>query len=145
MHPQLFGFGPVTPDGQGIGYIIKDEGISICASSKHLQTRRFLDNVESYLHEIQRMLIQTWRQANDRSDSFVDHSGTVRDARTGKAIEVVLRDDGKDDGEDKLGMTPILQKPSSLTFLCRLSRWFRFLRCRCGYDSGSANEETRCW
>lgn len=48
------------------------------------------------------MLIQTWKQANDRSDSFVDHSGTVRDARTGKAIEVVLSDDG-DDTEDKLG------------------------------------------
>lgn len=102
LSSQLFGFGPVTPDGQGIGYIIKDEGISVCASSKHLQTRRFLDNLESYLYEIQRMLIQTWKQANDRSDSFVDHSGTVRDARTGKAIEVVLSDDGND-AEDKLG------------------------------------------
>lgn len=26
---QLFGFGPVTPEGHGIGYIIKDEGISM--------------------------------------------------------------------------------------------------------------------
>ncbi|GHJ84737.1 hypothetical protein NliqN6_1139 [Naganishia liquefaciens] len=93
---RLFGFGPVTPEGQGIGYIIKDDGISVCASSKHLQTRRFLDNLQSYLYEIQRMLIQAWRQANDRSESFVDHSGTVRDVRTGKAIEVVLSDDGED-------------------------------------------------
>lgn len=99
---QLFGFGPVTPEGQGIGYIIKDDGISVCASSKHLQTRRFLDNLQSYLYEIQRMLIQAWRQANDRSESFVDHSGTMRDARTGKAIEVVLSDDGEDK-EDALG------------------------------------------
>ena len=99
---QLFGFGPVTPEGQGIGYIIKDDGISVCASSKHLQTRRFLDNLQSYLYEIQRMLIQAWRQANDRSESFVDHSGTVRDVRTGKAIEVVLSDDGEDK-EDALG------------------------------------------
>ncbi|KAJ9104530.1 hypothetical protein QFC21_002026 [Naganishia friedmannii] len=98
---RLFGFGPVTPDGLGIGYIIKDEGISVCASSKHLQTRRFLDNLQSYLYEIQRMLIQAWKQANDRSDSFVDHSGTMRDVRTGKAIEVVLRDDGED-AEDQL-------------------------------------------
>jgi predicted naringenin-chalcone synthase len=94
----------VTPEGQGIGYIIKDDGISVCASSKHLQTRRFLDNLQSYLYEIQRMLIQAWRQANDRSDSFVDHSGTVRDARTGKAIEVILRDDGQDN-DDTLGET----------------------------------------
>jgi predicted naringenin-chalcone synthase len=50
------------------------------------------------------MLIQAWRQANDRSDSFVDHSGTVRDARTGKAIEVILRDDGQDN-DDTLGET----------------------------------------
>lgn len=40
--------------------------------------------------------------SNDRSDSFVDHSGTVRDARTGKAVEAVLRGDGQDT-DDTLG------------------------------------------
>ncbi|KAG9084142.1 hypothetical protein FS749_005450 [Ceratobasidium sp. UAMH 11750] len=42
---RLFGFGPVAADGFGIGYIIKDEGISVCATSKHLQTRRHFDTV----------------------------------------------------------------------------------------------------
>ncbi|ROW04089.1 hypothetical protein VSDG_01147 [Cytospora chrysosperma] len=51
-----FGFGPVSGDGFGIGYIVKDEGIAICASSKHRQTRRFVDTLESYLLEIRRVL-----------------------------------------------------------------------------------------
>ncbi|KAM7209455.1 putative mitochondrial carnitine O-acetyltransferase [Naviculisporaceae sp. PSN 640] len=51
-----FGFGPVSGDGFGIGYIIKDEGISICASSRHRQTKRFVDTLESYLLEIRRIL-----------------------------------------------------------------------------------------
>lgn len=51
-----FGFGPTSGDGFGIGYIIKDEGFSICVSSKHRQTRRFVDTLESYLLEIRRIL-----------------------------------------------------------------------------------------
>ncbi|RKP31993.1 acyltransferase ChoActase/COT/CPT [Metschnikowia bicuspidata] len=52
---RLFGFGPVSPNGFGIGYIIKDDSISICASSKHRQTERFLLTLESYLIEIYRI------------------------------------------------------------------------------------------
>ncbi|KAK1777862.1 Choline/Carnitine o-acyltransferase-domain-containing protein [Copromyces sp. CBS 386.78] len=51
-----FGFGPVSGEGFGIGYIIKDEWISICVSSRHRQTRRFVDTLESYLLEIRRIL-----------------------------------------------------------------------------------------
>ncbi|KAK4940247.1 carnitine O-acetyltransferase yat1 [Elasticomyces elasticus] len=51
-----FGFGPVSGDGFGIGYIIKDDCISVCASSKHRQTKRFVDSLESYLNEIRRLL-----------------------------------------------------------------------------------------
>jgi carnitine O-acetyltransferase len=51
-----FGFGPTSGQGFGIGYIIKDEGLTICASSKHRQTKRFVDALESYLLEIRRML-----------------------------------------------------------------------------------------
>ncbi|GAB1313220.1 carnitine O-acetyltransferase yat1 [Madurella fahalii] len=51
-----FGFGPVSGDGFGIGYIIKDDRISICVSSRHRQTRRFVDTLESYLLEIRRIL-----------------------------------------------------------------------------------------
>ncbi|QSZ34085.1 hypothetical protein DSL72_005673 [Monilinia vaccinii-corymbosi] len=57
-----FGFGPTSGDGFGIGYIIKDEGISICASSKHRQTKRFVDALESYLLEIRRVLKATQRR-----------------------------------------------------------------------------------
>ncbi|KAI1354335.1 Choline/Carnitine o-acyltransferase-domain-containing protein [Xylaria sp. FL0043] len=58
-----FGFGPTSGDGFGIGYIIKDEGINICASSKHRQTKRFVDALESYLLEIRRVLRVTGRKA----------------------------------------------------------------------------------
>ncbi|KAI1785469.1 acyltransferase ChoActase/COT/CPT [Ganoderma leucocontextum] len=83
---RLFGFGPVTAEGYGIGYIIKDEGISICASSKHLQTRRFLDTLQSYLLDIQRILVQLHLSANQRPEPFVDHQGVLRDSKTGRPI-----------------------------------------------------------
>jgi carnitine O-acetyltransferase len=110
---RLFGFGPVAADGYGIGYIIKEDGISVyvslfvlslyiipnlrvlilishtttsCASSKHLQTRRFLDTLQGYLLDIQRLLIQLHRSANERAAPFVDHLGILRDSKTGRAI-----------------------------------------------------------
>lgn len=55
---RLFGFGPVSANGFGIGYILKDDSISICASSKHRQTQRFLTTLESYLNEIETMFKQ---------------------------------------------------------------------------------------
>lgn len=42
----------------------QDDAISICASSKHLQTRRFLDTLKAYLLETQRLLVQLHREAN---------------------------------------------------------------------------------
>lgn len=59
-----FGFGPTSGDGFGIGYIIKDESISICVSSKHRQTKRFVDALESYLLEIRRILRVTNRKSS---------------------------------------------------------------------------------
>lgn len=57
-----FGFGPTSGDGFGIGYIIKDDSISICASSKHRQTKRFVNALESYLLEIRKLLRVTQRK-----------------------------------------------------------------------------------
>lgn len=57
-----FGFGPTSGDGFGIGYIIKDESISICVSSKHRQTKRFVDAFEAYLLEIRRIIRLTQRR-----------------------------------------------------------------------------------
>ncbi|KAJ5561823.1 ATP-grasp fold subdomain 2 [Penicillium sp. DV-2018c] len=54
-----FGFGPTSADGFGIGYIIKDDKISVCASSKHRQTSRLMQGLESYLLEIRKLLRAT--------------------------------------------------------------------------------------
>ncbi|KAF8801872.1 acyltransferase ChoActase/COT/CPT [Phlegmacium glaucopus] len=94
---RLFGFGPVAADGYGIGYIIKEDGISVCASSKHLQTRRFLDTLQGYLLDIQRLLIQLHRSANERPAPFVDHLGILRDSKTGRPINGTVSDEEEDD------------------------------------------------
>lgn len=54
-----FGFGPTSGDGFGIGYIVKDDSISICASSKHRQTARLMHTMELYLLEIRKLLRAT--------------------------------------------------------------------------------------
>lgn len=66
-----FGFGPTSGDGFGIGYIIKDGSISICASSKHRQTKRFVAALESYLLEIRKLLRVTQRKPTDSLASRV--------------------------------------------------------------------------
>jgi len=77
----------VAADGFGIGYIIKDDAISICASSKHLQTRRYLDTMERYLLDVQRMIIQLHRLANERPNTLLDNSPSLlRTQRTGNAL-----------------------------------------------------------
>jgi hypothetical protein len=82
----MFGFGPVAADGYGLGYIIKDDGLSVCGASKHLQTRRFLDTLQGYLEEVQRVLVALVRAANERPEPFVDHAGVLRDSKTGRRI-----------------------------------------------------------
>ncbi len=58
-----FGFGPSSGDGFGIGYIIKDDSVSICASSKHRQTKRYIDALEAYFLEIRRLLRSTQQKS----------------------------------------------------------------------------------
>ncbi|TID20133.1 Cytochrome b-c1 complex subunit 2 [Venturia nashicola] len=70
-----FGFGPTSGDGFGIGYIIKDGSVSICASSKHRQTSRFIDALETYFLEIRKLLRLTKRR------------GTSADKTTSRARE----------------------------------------------------------
>jgi len=90
---RMFGFGPVAADGYGLGYIIKDDGLSVCAASKHLQTRRFLDTLQRYLEEVQRVLVALVRAANERPEPFVDHAGILRDSKTGRRINGGVSDD----------------------------------------------------
>ena len=70
-----FGFGPTSAEGFGIGYIIKEGSIFICASSKHRQTRRYVDAMESYFLEIRKLLRQV-------------HGGTSEDKTSSRAREV---------------------------------------------------------
>ncbi|KAK0539794.1 carnitine O-acetyltransferase yat1 [Tilletia horrida] len=85
---RLFGFGPVTPSGFGIGYIIKDDEIAICASSKHLQTRRYLDTLAAYLREVGALIIECYKAANSRAvATYIDHAGRECDVRTGRPLE----------------------------------------------------------
>jgi carnitine O-acetyltransferase len=136
---RLFGFGPVAADGYGIGYIVKENGISMwvtlllvyrdifvltivdfsCASSKHLQTRRFLDTLQGYLHEIQRILVQLHRAANERPAPFVDHLGILRDSKTGRPINGTAYDnDAVDEDGDAIAMREFVF-PFSLCLLAR--------------------------
>ncbi|KAK5998025.1 Putative mitochondrial carnitine O-acetyltransferase [Cladobotryum mycophilum] len=73
-----FGFGPTSGDGFGIGYIIKDEGISICVSSKHRQTKRFINTLESYLMEIRRILKITNRKVAATKSSRAREAESAR-------------------------------------------------------------------
>ena len=66
-----FGFGPVSAEGFGIGYIIKDDSISICVSSKHRQTKRFVDSIESYLLEIRKAVRSVQRTSSAGKSSRV--------------------------------------------------------------------------
>ena len=72
-----------------------------CASSKHLQTRRFLDTIHGYLLDIQRMLVQLHREANERPAPFVDHAGVLRDSKTGRPISGHVTEVTED--EDAMG------------------------------------------
>lgn len=83
-----FGFGPTSGDGFGIGYIIKDDGISISVASKHRQTRRFVDALESYLLEIRRVLRITNRRATSTKQTRareIDQSKVKASTRPNKA------------------------------------------------------------
>ncbi|MCJ1407877.1 hypothetical protein MMC19_001948 [Ptychographa xylographoides] len=106
-----FGFGPTSGDGFGIGYIIKDDSISICASSKHRQTKRFVDAIEAYFLEIRRLLRMTQSKATspkasrareaERTDvgSRFKTKGRVIKAEGGtKDVEKKVEEEDEDDG-----------------------------------------------
>lgn len=47
-----FGFGPVTANGFGIGYIVRDNSVSVVVSSRHRQTHRFLSLINKSFMEV---------------------------------------------------------------------------------------------
>ncbi|KAL3907835.1 MAG: hypothetical protein SGILL_008710 [Bacillariaceae sp.] len=52
----LFGFGPVVPDGLGIGYIIKDTCVHYAICSKHRQTSRYAMTLVSVLKQMAQLM-----------------------------------------------------------------------------------------
>ncbi|CDK29534.1 unnamed protein product [Kuraishia capsulata CBS 1993] len=48
----LFGVTPAVPSGFGVGYIIKDDHITVCASSQWRQTDRFLSTLGLVVEEV---------------------------------------------------------------------------------------------
>lgn len=101
-----FGFGPVSADGFGIGYIIKDDTISVCASSKHRQTRRFMDGLESYLNEIRKLLkqVRTKDAAAGKSTRAREiEEKASKDGRLRSKGRVIKTEHGKVDGDAAKG------------------------------------------
>jgi carnitine O-acetyltransferase len=124
-----FGFGPTSADGFGIGYIIKDGSISICASSKHRQTGRYIDALESYFLEIRKLLRQMKRRGTS-ADKTASRAREAEDRPKANRFKsrgrIVLGDSGKtatpsesivgEESDDGLGgcRTPP-SPPSSIT------------------------------
>jgi carnitine O-acetyltransferase len=98
-----FGFGPTSGDGFGIGYIIKDSSVSICASSKHRQTKRYIDALEAYFIEIRKLLRQTHR----RGASTDKQASRAREAEEHRPKSQRLKSRGRVIGGDvTTGKTP---------------------------------------
>ncbi|BFZ55598.1 carnitine O-acetyltransferase yat1 [Savitreella phatthalungensis] len=99
---RMFGFGPTSLDGFGIGYIIKENSISICAASKHRQTQRYLDTLAAYFLEIRVLL----RQVEElRGESRLQHrrpEDKHKSARSGRrvVVEPTGQTEPDDDGGD---------------------------------------------
>ncbi|KAI9742418.1 MAG: hypothetical protein M1818_003952 [Claussenomyces sp. TS43310] len=104
-----FGFGPTSGDGFGIGYIIKEDDINICASSKHRQTKRFVDALEAYLHEIRRIFKSTEKRTSSPNATRAREASESRRPKAGPRLKSRGRMIKK--GEGRKGtpgsMTPI--------------------------------------
>jgi hypothetical protein len=151
-----FGFGPVSGDGFGLGYIIKEDSISVCASSKHRQTKRFIDSIESYLNEVRRLLKATKqrdshgpkttraREAEEKAgrDGRLKSRGRVIKADSykldsdGKGIQTPTSIDTAEVEDDGLGGCKLLRVVSSqgITDICTR----RLFRC---WDAAASVEE----
>ena len=74
-----------------------------CASSKHLQTRRFLDTIAQYLMDAHKLVVHSYRLANERTDAFTDHSGNLIDSRTGAPLVLHVDDEEEQDAQEAVG------------------------------------------
>lgn len=81
--------------GFGLGYIIKDNAISVCASSKHRQTARYIMLLQDYLNEI-RILLKATSPKKPRFRPGDD----AKSPRQGKLITVNKAQPGSSEASD---------------------------------------------
>ena len=82
--------------GFGLGYIIKDNAISVCASSKHRQTERYIMLLQDYLNEIRALL----KLASPKKPRFRP-GDEAKSTRQGKPITVNKFPPGSSEGSDE--------------------------------------------
>ncbi|KXS95930.1 hypothetical protein AC578_7990 [Pseudocercospora eumusae] len=93
-----FGFGPTSGEGFGIGYIIKEGSVSICASSKHRQTKRYIAALEAYFLEMRRLLRLTYRRRSARREE--EKGMMMKSGRRGRVVDKDKGMDGSDEEDD---------------------------------------------
>ena len=97
-----FGFGPVTANGFGIGYIIRDNSISIVVSSRHRQTHRFVSLIERSFLEVDHIF-------NRDLDEVMDEAARVTPSQSSDYLVGMRRD-------NRNGVVP-MAKSKDLRFL----------------------------
>jgi len=89
--------------GFGLGYIIKDNAINVCAASKHRQTTRFVMCLQDYLLEIKNLLKQT----SPKKPRYRPGDVTKTSLRQGRALSVTKltqsSSEGSDDEDTEMG------------------------------------------
>ena len=84
-----------------------------------------MDTIHGYLLDVQRMLIQLHREANERPAPFVDHAGVLRDSKTGRPINGHAIGVSEDD-DDPMGKFLLSQICSQLLRIFCYSGLFLF-------------------
>lgn len=97
---RVFGFGPVTSNGYGIAYIIKKNSITVCVSSKHRQTERFVNTLKNYLEEVERIYDEEVSPKSQTQIEVENSRGRSTHTRSGK-LNYLLGGYGYFDLEDE--------------------------------------------
>jgi len=87
-----FGFGPVVPDGLGVGYIIKENQLHYSISSKHRQTRRYAYTLESVLKEMSQLFLDQKKDSVGASLRAADDAAVHRKHLSNTLIPTISYD-----------------------------------------------------
>jgi carnitine O-acetyltransferase len=122
---RLFGFGPVVPDGFGIGYIIKDNALSVSVCSKHRQTQRYVLSLRRSLNEMQELLKPISTVAVDQQRPTL---GQVKKSLSRKNSSFLSYGDMWGESKAVEEMKNSLQNHSAMTRQKSLSQYFSRMR-----------------